>query len=293
MTSHRHPIFFDNSGQRWKKVIRIMWGIVLTLSVAGALFSFSIFVLPASRFPMEKASLSYSHSPIKFENREEAERRFLAKRSRNKLLKQIGIENINRKRNSHHKNRRTPYSTVIGFYLNWSPNGYTTLQSHIRSLSYVTPAWLGLPDNGKRTKDGQHFVNRYESKGDDPRVVRLAKENGVPIMPMIDNAGKGLFWWPRLRDLLKDRKAQDDLISSLRAYLLDNHFAGINVDFEPPVLDSQFSKAEKAEATRLFRQELPKFVGRMSEVFHKSNLVVSEDVPCRKRSDRLRCDRRR
>lgn len=279
MSTHRHPVFFDNSGQRWKKVIRIIWGIVLAFSTVGAVFSFSLLVLPASKLSMEKSSFSYGHSPIKFENRDEAERRFLANRSRNKLLKQIHVDSINKKQDSLHRKRPAPYSTVIGFYQNWSQSGFNSLENHIRALSYVTPAWLGLPADGKLTKDGQHFINRFDVKGDDPQVVKLSKDNNVPIMPMIDNADKGQFWWPRLRNLLKSSKAQDDLIYSLRDYLLKNHFAGINIDFEPPVLDSQLSETEKKEAKQLFHEALPQFMGRLSAVFHKSHLVVSQDVP--------------
>ena len=75
MTHSDHPIFFDHSGTRWRRIVRFATAVALAVSVAGAIFSFSILALPLS--PLTLSEKSYVHRFIpKIETREEAARKF-------------------------------------------------------------------------------------------------------------------------------------------------------------------------------------------------------------------------
>jgi len=89
---------------------------------------------------------------------------------------------------------------------------------------------------------------------------------------MLHNVKKGVFDWPILRNLLEDEGAQKKLAVNLRDDLLAQRFAGINIDFE-------LDPSADAEAKHLMKTELPKFMNTLKQVFHKANLIVTQDIP--------------
>ena len=241
-------------------------GIALALSILGALFCFTIIVLPAARFDWKTPSYSKLIIPH-IESREEAARRFLAKKTRDELMQRIESE-------AKHRTKRTtsnaPYSTTIGFYVNWNEASYNSLRDHINHLTYIMPEWYYLTPEG--TWFDSRFLNKHDSR--DPDVIKLAQANKVPIIPMLDNNANQVFQWKRLKALLLDTDAQRKIAIALRDEFKAKHFAGINVDLEPGWVDDP----EKLEAQRLMHDALPGFIKILKDTFQPAGLLVTEDV---------------
>lgn len=278
MTQFRKPIFFDHSGKRWSRILRFAAGLALLFSIVGALFSFSILVLPSSR--VELSSTPIAHGRIfvpKLFGREEAARHVLAVRTRDKLIKQISAEK--NEKQSANKNSASTYSTVVGFYVNWDPRSFPSLRDHIDSMTYVVPEWLYLD-----LKSPKLFRDRKDDNKDYMRqfgdVTTLARQHNIPIIPLIHNVVKDGVWeWPRLQALLNDPTAQMKLANNLRDYVKQNDFAGINIDFEPGFPTDKMTPQQLSDAKRTLREGLPKFMTRLNRVFHASHLLVTQDLP--------------
>lgn len=276
-----HPIFYDPSGRRWKRSLGLAGGVALVVSILGALFSFSIVALPLTPLPTNYSNYVRNLIP-KVETRAQARRKFLADRTRERLMKQVAADRKARKKKRPH-NTGKPYSTVVGFYVDWDPASYESLRKHIDALSYVMPGWLGLDDSGTK------IVSRFNptSHSSDPQavqqsetqasVVSLAHRHNVPIVPMLDNAEKGTFHWDRLRRLLTQPGVQRRLALDVRKWLLSQHFAGINVDLEPDY--SRLTQAQKLEEARILHEKLPAFVEVLKKTLAPAHLLVTEDLP--------------
>lgn len=271
MNHSDRPVFHDHTGKRWKLLVRISTAAALVLSILGAAFSFSLVALPLSPLSVQYHS-SLHHLIPRLVTHAEAERRFVARRTVAKLNKAIAQENKPRHK-KHLRSPGKPYSTVIGFYVNWNERSFESLRDHIKSLTYVMPQWLYL------TPDGRSYQNRFGQSTDDKNVIALSIKNDVPIIPMLDNVeqGKG-FQWDRLQRLLSSRSAQRKLALELRDYLLQNHFAGINLDLEVPLL-SDLTPVQKKAAEKIIHDKFPELVQTFHKVFRPAHLLVTQDLP--------------
>jgi len=270
MSHPNKPVFHDHTGKRWKTLVHFMTGVALLLSILGAAFSFSVIALPLS--PLSIKYPSYVHRFIpRFETHTEAARRFVANRTRAKLRKAIALEETF-KHKKHIRSSGAPYSTVVGFYVNWNPASFDSLNMHIDKLTYIMPEWLYL------NPDASSFSSRYGDSHDDWKVVNLAKKHGVPIIPMLDNVANHAFNWDRLRTLLASSSAQEKLARNLKTYLLAKHFGGINIDLEVPSLDG-LTPAQKRDAQRLVHDGLPRLMGTLMKTFKPAHLLVTQDIP--------------
>lgn len=279
MSHHRKPVFFDHSGKRWSRILRLAFGAALVFSIIGAVFSFSILVLPNSPIPLDNTPIAHGRISVpKLFSREEAARHVLATKSRNKLIKQIQSER--RQNIKANTPGSAPYSTVVGFYVSWEPHSIQSLRDHISSMTYVIPEWLYLdlksPSLFRDRRD-----NPLEPKRQNDEVLTLSRQHNVPIIPLIHNVvqGKGTWDWPQLRDLLKNPGAQQMLAINLRDFVKKNKFAGVNIDFEPGLNPATMSPKEYEQARQTLYREMPKFMGILNRVFHAENLLVTQDIP--------------
>lgn len=270
MMRSEHPIFFDKSGNRWKKFLRIATAIAFLLSVAGAVLSFSMLALPLS--PLAARYPAVRNLVPRFESHESAKMRHIASKTKDKLIDEIRSENTPLKKKMHARSAGEPYSTVIGFYVGWEPSSYESVRQHIDSLTYIMPEWLYLKG------DGKSFGLRYQDGKDsnDPKVKALAEQHNVPIIPLMHNYDNGKFQWLRLRALLSDKSAQWKLARDLRDELQKNHYAGINVDFELPYGD--MSEKDSADAAALVPHAMPEFIATLKSVFGPAHLLVTQDL---------------
>lgn len=277
MSNVPKPVFLDNSGKRWRLVVRLGVAIALVVSSLGALLSASIIILPVSPLAIHIQQLV-----PKLETHDQAERRFLAVMEKEKLKNKIADESRT-KPIIHPRSSGKPYSTVVGFYVNWDPNSYDSFRKHVDSLTYVMPEWLTLnPKWIKPSPNGIHhgdpFLTRWNSGTDDPKMEALAKKHKVPIVVMLDNVENGVFSWAPLKKLLSaDPAMQWAIVENLRDYILKKHWSGVNLDLEANNAD--LSGAELEQAQTLIHDGFPRFVKILASVFRPAGLLVTQDLP--------------
>lgn len=119
------------------------------------------------------------------------------------------------------------------FYYSDNEDGWRSLQQHIGQISVLAP--------------GTYFVDAEGVVwGEvDPRVIRLAKERGVPVMPLLVNPG---FNQEMLHRLLSDEAARRRTIASLLELCRRNGYWGIQFDFENVAL------TDRDALTRFYRE---------------------------------------
>lgn len=189
LVPERQSIFRDPAGKRWKVIQSIGITVALITSVLGVMLYFTILLLPVS--PMANAYRNQLQSfPLHAESKEEAARKYfnarLALRHRAGNMKRIKSRLANEGQVNH---------TVIGFYVNWDPNSFTSFRQHVDALTYVMPEWLSLS-----TTDPHGYTNCYSTAPNslDAQVVEIARTHKLPLIPMLNNANDTDFQWAPL-----------------------------------------------------------------------------------------------
>jgi spore germination protein len=126
------------------------------------------------------------------------------------------------------------------FYYYDSPEAWESLQRNITQISLVAP--------GRYSVDADGIV-----WGDvDSRVIRLAREHNVPVMPLVVNPG---FDQEMLHRFLASDAARARAVQSLVELCRRNGYYGIQVDFENLSINDRdaFTRFYRELATALHR----------------------------------------
>lgn len=146
------------------------------------------------------------------------------------------------------------------FYVDWDPQAFFSLRTHITELNMVVPEWFHIDPATATLKDDLDNIDRD--------AYEFMKKYPVKIVPIInnynDNYLDGAFdpgiLDKVLLDPVKKEKLLADILSRLRKYRLQ----GVNVDFEDP--------HEKAvPALHSFQKEL-------YDSLHKNGFIVTQDI---------------
>ena len=152
--------------------------------------------------------------------------------------------------------RPTDRALSIGFYVNWDDNSYPALKRVLPHLDWVVPGWLSLsgPSMDLKTDIDERAL----------AYMQATKPN-LPILPMIQNAVEGKWDGAGLARLLADSAARAARLSDIVAFLENNKFQGLTIDFEevPP-------KAHK---------DLETFLSEISAAFAAHGLVIVLAAP--------------
>jgi len=123
----------------------------------------------------------------------------------------------------------------IGFYANWDDNSYPALKRALPHLDWIVPSWLSLegPDM-TLTRDVDARVLSY---------IQTTKPD-IPILPLIQNAVEGEWNGKGLAKLLADPAARAARIEEITAFLDENKFQGLTIDFEevPPAAQKNLER---------------------------------------------------
>ena len=103
------------------------------------------------------------------------------------------------------------------FYYIDTPESYASLQKNIKQISIVAPAMYNVDEDGVVWGEV------------DPRVLKLAKQHSVEVMPLIHNPG---FNQEMLHKLLVNETARRRTIESLLDECQKHGYRGIQFDFE-------------------------------------------------------------
>ncbi len=144
----------------------------------------------------------------------------------------------------------------IGFYANWDDNSYPALKRALPHLDWIVPSWLSLegPDMAL-TPDVDARVLSY---------IQTTKPD-IPILPLIQNAVEGKWNGEGLAKFLADPDARAARIEEITAFLEENKFQGLTIDFE--------------EVPPAAQMNLRRFLTELSAAFAPHKYVIVLAVP--------------
>ncbi len=139
------------------------------------------------------------------------------------------------------------------FYDASDEQAYFSLKNNVSDLNMLLPLWMTIDSVADTV-----YVNN------DIRGSEIIKASGVPVVAVISNFSGDDFNGAILHRILNDPAKRTRLINEIVAVIRQNHFAGVNIDFE--------ELQESADEPLVnFMKEL---YGRM----HPLHLLVTQDV---------------
>ncbi|HEX4086722.1 MAG TPA: polysaccharide deacetylase family protein [Chthoniobacteraceae bacterium] len=172
-------VFLDPKGRRWPRLRRLLVLLGVLVFLAVVLFLQALFVNPQLRLP---ASVRRMKGQLKAIEQQEARKESAAEKATDESWRKFypmtatGQERIAKLREILHPKPQKFSEIRLGFYTNWDPNAFESLEKHADQLTHVCPDWMTLTDGlGTLKVDG------------DPRVQRLAAAKGLVLMPLLTN----------------------------------------------------------------------------------------------------------
>lgn len=223
-------VFYDPSCRRKRWLTRLGGLLTLAFVVMTTVFVLSLLlvpVLPRLGGQTSRTRHAMYAAAVRLPNRQSRLRRHLLLRTREALFRQI-VRDERRLRAAKppalHLNR-----IVAAFYTTWQETGLHSLRANADRVTHLLPEWLHLSRNGSS-------LDLYDW---DPAIVphnrdvlQIARQHGIEIMPVLNNAEGGRFDPRRVHRLLASPFAQRSLALQIRDWLLQNSFQGVNIDFE-------------------------------------------------------------
>ncbi|HEX8922094.1 MAG TPA: hypothetical protein VF766_11495, partial [Pyrinomonadaceae bacterium] len=187
------PIFFDQTGRRWRRVRRVWLALAAVVTLMAAVLILSVFINPLlphldlrpAAFLPRPADLQLQPPTLTATRREQK-----AKRAEDKLRKALRTTKVvPSERPQQMKVTTTPQlppqqvtagakPLSIGFYVNWDDSSYSSLKSNLAQLDWVVPEWV-------RLQDGPDPLVRDI----DPRALDLIRRERpqTVIIPLVQN----------------------------------------------------------------------------------------------------------
>ncbi|HMG32364.1 MAG TPA: glycosyltransferase [Blastocatellia bacterium] len=253
------PVFFDPKQKRWPRLRRGVFATGLILSLLFGVLIASILSLPVLsplKLPFEGPRKIGRLSSLKVEDPKKAklrrmEREIEAEREKKRKAAQRPLEP-----------GRPPSENdlTVGFYVNWDETSMSSLKENIRNLDMVMAEMLHLV--------GEDGDLKEDPPGPD-QLNKFVKENrpDLQIMALVNNFDPETKEWKSdwLKGMLRNGESRKECIQQLFDYTREHNFAGISVDFENVLDESQ--------------HELVVFMNELTAAFHPAGLEVSINLP--------------
>jgi spore germination protein YaaH len=107
------------------------------------------------------------------------------------------------------------------FYDAKDEQSYFSLKNNITKLNMLLPEWMYIDSMG------DSVVVNTDVRGSD-----IIKASGVPVVAMLSNFIGDDFSGQLLHSILIDKTKRAHIIDGVLKVLQQNHFAGVNIDFE-------------------------------------------------------------
>ncbi|MCX5781714.1 MAG: hypothetical protein NT145_03280 [Elusimicrobia bacterium] len=225
----RH-IFYDDSQKRWPFIKRIALILGVIFGLIGSIFLVSLIFIP-SKGPALNISAPVHRTLRSIIPKIPVRKKQMQKYILNRIRREVNSLLIeDKQKNIKSKNIKSKGEKVVAaFYTVWQEPGIHSLKAHADKLTQLIPEWLHL------SKDGEN-LDLYDWNPKilfhNKEVVEIARKNNLVIMPMINNAQGSEFDLKRVKFLLTNKIKQKKFVNNLKNWLLENHFQGINIDFE-------------------------------------------------------------
>lgn len=232
---------FEDFGRRWRYTRRVSILLLVILIGTGTVVWDGIKQKPTISLNSSKESTSYLTDGIK---------------PIQEPLSKVQLAKLSASSQSTIPAQLTPKKEVTAFYVPWDPKSWLQLKEYdyIKQIQILIPQWYSLSDSKEIIEDLTQ-----------PQVDQLAKQHKVKIIPLLNNVYKGKWDAQVLHNWIGTEKKRSQLIQELLKRIQKNGYHGINIDFEG--IDPKD------------KNNLTLFIKELSQVFHKHNLQVTQDVP--------------
>ncbi len=276
------PVFYDPKGRRWRRVRRTWLALAAIITALAALFIASVLANPLLPSFNLRSIASLPHAadtklkppplpPPPKPPREQKVQRAIGELRRAEATTRI----VPGKRASQIPIDPPPAATVlpspptsgppakplaIGFYVNWDDSSYASLKRNLTQLDWVVPEWVRLQNS--QGSDSPLVIDF----GDRP-ALNLIRETRpkTPILPLVQNY-KNEQWNPEiLARAVADEAARTRLVEALTAFVGQNKFGGVCIDFEEAPVGSQ--------------PNLLRFMQELHGAFQPHGWIVAQAIP--------------
>ena len=249
------PVFYDPRGRRWRHVRRTYLALGVLITALAAIFIASVLANPflgprlnlrqlsslpkksdiapqPIAVPKTRAELEAKNAQVKLQKEESKTRVVPAQRPQ---LMPIAPPPTNTPLLAPATFTSKPLS--IGFYVDWDESSYASLERNLDHLDWVLPQWAHIID----AKPG---VSPIEYELDDPQALKALnlirqKRPQTQILPMVQDLNDEKWQSDVLARGVADGDSRQRLITALAQFVEQNKFAGVCVDFEEPLKETQ------------------------------------------------------
>jgi peptidoglycan-N-acetylglucosamine deacetylase len=265
------PVFYDPAGRRWRRVRRTWLGLAIVVTAVAAVFIASVLARPLlPEHDIRRVRLPKPKPPVLNTPIEKA-----AKGAQEKLKREL------------QKQKRVPAAKrpqemaiapppailppaipkskplAIGFYINWDESSYASLKRNLDHLDWVVPQWVHLQESA----NGSPIAVELDAPALD--LIRETRPQ-VRILPMVQNLNDET-WQPEvLARSIADDASRQRLITALTAFVEENKFGGVCIDFE---------ELDKTSQPAVVQANLLRFMQQLHAAFQLRNWLVLQAVP--------------
>jgi cellulose synthase/poly-beta-1,6-N-acetylglucosamine synthase-like glycosyltransferase/peptidoglycan/xylan/chitin deacetylase (PgdA/CDA1 family)/spore germination protein YaaH len=242
LTTPEKPVFYDPVGRRWRRVRRTYLALAVVATAVAAVFIASVFVKPLLPNINLRAGSQTPKQPIKIEAPKLPAlpinpRDRKAKKAQDELDKALAKTHVVPARHAENMPIAPPPVTpppvipksrplAIGFYVSWDESSLASLERNLDHLDWVVPQWVHLQDPAK---DGSPIAVELHA----PALNRIRETRPqIRILPMVQNLVDDVFNKDLLNRAIADDGSRQRLVAALSAFVQQNNFAGVCIDFE-------------------------------------------------------------
>lgn len=255
------PVFYDPRGRRWRHVRRTYLALGVIATAVIAVFIASVLAKPQLppfnlRIPRLKPPVVQKALKAQEDLKKEIATTAAQPAKRPQLMS-IASPPLPVSIPPPGQFRTKPLS--IGFYVNWDETSYASLKRNLDHLDWVVPQWAHLTDSAS---DGSPLA--VELNAPALNLIRQQRPQ-ISILPMVQNLTEEQWQSDVLARAVADEDARQKLISALAKLVDDNKFAGICIDFEEPLKETQ--------------PNLLRFMQELYAAFKPHGWIVAQSVP--------------
>ena len=229
---NRPFVFRDPGGKRWPRLRRRLVLIGIVLFLGFVLFVQTLFVRPELALPLNVRRLK---GQLKALEQDPAQSLKPAPSWQKHVPTSIAMqERLAKLRQDVSPQPKAPTEIRLGFYVDWDPSCFQTLEQHAGELTHVAPERFTLIDGL-----GNLRVQ------DDVRLQRFAASRGLVLMPLLSNLVDDI-WQPEAAEGLINGPSErrDKFIINLLNELDKAKAGGVIIDFEQ--IDPSFKQNSTA-----------------------------------------------
>lgn len=264
-------VFHDPHGKRHRRVSRTLTVVGVLVAALTTAFAVSLLAVPLlPGMPKANGSARLNRKPLlaSLTTAEARRNDIVYGQERNDLMAYIRGRRDARAKARANAPAQPSDVVVAAFYAPWQETGLYSLRANATKLTHLMPEWLHLAKDGK-SLDFTDFDPASTPHNSD--VMRIARDNRLIVMPILNNADQGAFDPARAHALLSSPDAEAALANALKRWLIANRFQGVNLDFES--LDApDYAK-------------LPGFISVLRRAFQGTGLGITSDMEAGNLSD--------